>query len=95
MSAEPRNPEALFYLAELYLRLQQYRKAQETYLRVVQIQTGHKTALYNLGVLYYRFGDYDKAVIALRRALQSDPANADVANLLGLAEERVRLSDAL
>ena len=93
--AESQNPEALFYLAELYLRLLQYQKAQEMYLRVIRIQTGHKTALYNLGALYYRFGEYDKAVNALTRAQLSDPANVDVAKLLRLAEERLRLSDAL
>ena len=48
-------------------------------------QPGTKGLSHELGIAYYRKGDYVHAIESLKQALQSDPADNEATQLLGLS----------
>ena len=69
--------------AELYMREQQYAKAEAAYSRALQIAPDDPGLLYGRGLAYASGGQTDQAVDDLRRLLQIKPGDADASNALG------------
>ena len=64
-----------------------FRKAKPYLEKAMEVRSVAESAAYNLGVLHYLLGDYDKSIALLRRAAVSD-APAHVFNALAIAEAR-------
>jgi tetratricopeptide (TPR) repeat protein len=69
--------------AELYMREQQYAKAEAAYSRALQIAPDDPGLLYGRGLAYASGGQTDQAIDDLRRLLQIKPGDADASNALG------------
>ncbi|HEX7813927.1 tetratricopeptide repeat protein [Dyella sp.] len=82
--------------AELYMREQNYAKAEAAYTRALQIAADDPALLYGRGIAYASDGKVDQAVGDLRRLLQLKPNDADASNALGftLADANRDLSEA-
>ena len=63
------------------------RKAKPYLEKALEVRTVAESACFNLGVMQYLLGDYDKAIALLRRAAVSD-APPHVFNALAIAEAR-------
>jgi Tfp pilus assembly protein PilF len=59
-----------------YMRLGDYKNAEEVLLRTIQINPGYDKAYYNAGILYRKMGDNKKAKEYFKKALLANPANA-------------------
>lgn len=68
---------------------EQYQKASQVYVRMLQENGKSATLYFNLGDCYYRMGDMTKAVINFQRALQIEPGNSKIRHNLRLAESKV------
>lgn len=51
---------------------------------------GDAAVLYNLGIAYSELGQYDEAIIRLKRAVQLDPGHAHALFGIGNAHHRMR-----
>jgi tetratricopeptide (TPR) repeat protein len=69
--------------AELYMREQQYAKADAAYTRALQIAPDDPGLLYGRGLAYASGGKTDLAIGDLRRVLELKPGDADASNALG------------
>ncbi|MFC5741985.1 tetratricopeptide repeat protein [Dyella tabacisoli] len=69
--------------AELYMREQQYGKAEAVYSRALQVAPDDPELLYGRGLAYAEAGSVDQAVSDLRRLLQLKPDDMDASNALG------------
>ncbi len=58
------------------------------YKKGIALNPGSVELYNNLGVSYYREGDYSQAIAAYKKALRIDPASRRAANNLGLALEK-------
>jgi len=60
-------------LGNLYLILEKYAKALEAYRKVIFLSGNHNPHLwYGLGLLFYKFKQYERAETALRSILDLD-----------------------
>ena len=64
-----------------------FRKAKPYLEKALEVHSVAGAAAYNLGILHYLLGDYDKAITLLKRAAVTD-APAHVFNSLAIAEAR-------
>ena len=87
------NIDALILLAEAYLAKGDEDQALATLEQVVALNRDNPFAdidrrmnfvYYDLGELYYKRGEYDQAIEALKEALKVDRTDADARYLLGL-----------
>jgi tetratricopeptide (TPR) repeat protein len=69
-SFEPRNVDVLYSLGRCYYSQGKYHDAEDTYLRVLQINPDHLKAEENLGLTYDVENEPDKAEPALRKAVE-------------------------
>lgn len=69
--------------AELYMREQQYGKAEAVYSRALQVTPDDPELLYGRGLAYAEAGAVDQAVSDLRHLLQLKPDDMDASNALG------------
>ena len=75
LQVDPRNVEINYNLANLYLDLGEWEKAEEQYKILLQIKPDHIWGLNNLGELkrFYE-GNYDEAITYFTKALDIDPS---------------------
>jgi protein O-mannosyl-transferase len=73
--------ETLGMLARCHEETGNHAKSIEAYSAALSLFPNSVEIHYNLGVLYHRLGDLDKAVYYLRRALQLDPHGKLVPNI--------------
>jgi len=69
-------------------RLSQEGKHDEALAQLRELQSKHtdlKVIDHEFGVVYYKKGDYAQAIISLKKALESDPADREATQLLGLS----------
>jgi tetratricopeptide (TPR) repeat protein len=87
LKINPNHFSALFELAKSYADLQQFPQALKTYKRAhlvnpVLAQDAYVQVLYDYGEELNRQGEYEKAIEQLEEALDIEPDNSDVAELL-------------
>jgi len=81
----PNDADALYHLADLYDRNEQYAEAAETYRKVVALKPGMGYAYFKLGTAYDRINQPAEAVTAFNKAVSLMPRNAVAYNNLGVA----------
>lgn len=81
----PEDADALYHLADLYDRNEQYAEAIETYKRVVALKPGMGYAYFKMGTAYERVNKPAEAVEAFKKAVSLMPKNAVAYNNLGVA----------
>jgi predicted O-linked N-acetylglucosamine transferase (SPINDLY family) len=88
--------ETLKKEGDQFLKLGQFKEAEDCYLRVLQADPDYAFALINLGFVLQEQGRADEALAYLRRALQIAPDDADTHYLLAtLLRSRGRQDEAL
>ncbi len=68
----PDEPKVWNALGLAYMEVQEYQKAENAFLRGVQVNKTYTEAKLNLGILYYRQKDYEKALKTLREVIEDD-----------------------
>ncbi len=87
----PRSASLRSRLAKRYLLLQDYEHAAEEYLKFLKLEPRDALAAWNnLGVCYKEMKDFDKAVSALKKALELDPLLVSAYFNLGEVYGRLR-----
>ena len=72
-AGDPRNPEYLTHIANIYFDLGDYEKAAETYVRSLAIQPGNPNAETDLASCFQYLGRQDQALEILDRVLKNSP----------------------
>jgi Flp pilus assembly protein TadD len=85
----PGDAEALYHLADLYDRNEQYAEAVETYKKVVALKPDMGYAYFKMGTAYDRINQPAEAVAAFKKAVTLMPKNAVAYNNLGVALGRM------
>ncbi len=87
----PRSASLRSRLAKRYLLLQDYEHAAEEYLNFLKLEPRDASAAWsNLGLCYKEMQDFDKAVSALKKALELDPLLVSAYFNLGEVYGRLR-----
>src|SRR5579875_1679202 len=81
---------ALLLRAREHQRAGRLAEAERAYAQVLQVDPGHPEALASLGAIAFMAGRHDAAAEFFRRALQRDPANADLHYNLGEIYRKLR-----
>jgi Flp pilus assembly protein TadD len=81
----PNDADALYHLADLYDRNEQYAEAVETYKKVVALKPGMGYAYFKMGTAYDRINQPAEAVTVFEKAVSLMPRNAVAYNNLGVA----------
>lgn len=68
----PNEPKVWNALGLAYMEVQEYKKSENALLRALQVDKKYTEARLNLGILYYRQANYEKAISALREALEDE-----------------------
>jgi tetratricopeptide (TPR) repeat protein len=87
LKLNPNHFGALFELAKSYAELQQFPQALKTYKRAHQVnpvlaQDAYVQVLCDYGEELYKQGEFDAAIAQLEEAIELEPDNADVQDLL-------------
>jgi tetratricopeptide (TPR) repeat protein len=72
----PDNPEAIYWLANLYFDNQRHREAENLFKRLTTADQS-AVSFYHLGHFYQRLGRKEEAIAALSTALKKDPDFTD------------------
>jgi tetratricopeptide (TPR) repeat protein len=75
IETHPENPEAYFWRARTFIRLEQYDKAIVDLKTVVNLKPGYSPAYDNLGWLFMRRNDYDESLSNLNKSIELKPDN--------------------
>ncbi|MCU0574096.1 MAG: tetratricopeptide repeat protein [Syntrophobacteraceae bacterium] len=81
---KPFQSSALLVLADLSTQTRNWRKAADSYEKVIRSGVRDPDVLYNLAVTYQQGNDIDKAIQAMERYLQRNPS--DLRSWMQLAE---------
>ncbi len=85
LKENPNDVEALYHLADLYDRNEQYSEAIDTYKKVVALKPDMGYAYVKMGTAYDRINQPAEAVRVLKKAIEYMPRNAVAYNNLGVA----------
>jgi tetratricopeptide (TPR) repeat protein len=75
IETQPQNPEAYFWRARTFIRLEQYDKAIADLKTVVNLNPRYSPAYDNLGWLFMRRNDYDESLSNLNKSIELKPDN--------------------
>ncbi len=85
LDENPNDAEALYHLADIYDRNNQYPEAIETYKKVIKLKPDMGYAYLKMGTAYDRMNKPDEAIDNLKKAAKYMPNYAVVYNNLGVA----------
>ncbi len=85
LAKNPNDPDALYHLADLYDRNNQYPEAIETYQKVVKLKPDMGYAYFKMGTAYDRLNQPEKAVSILKEAAKHMPNYPVIFNNMGVA----------
>ena len=71
-------------LGYIYNKIDNVQESLQHYHRAYQLNCNGKTALYNLGLIYFRMGDYSRAYDFFEKSYQFMENNTDINNKLGV-----------
>ena len=71
MVADPRQTEALYGLGLVHKRLQKLSRAEEYYLKALELEPVHQDTILDLGHLYYTQKNFTEVIKVLKRLPQS------------------------
>ena len=96
LKLRPSDGEALRQVAEIYRRSAKLREADEIFAWLAERRPEQWIYPYRLGTVRIELGQLDRAMAALRRAIELAPQQGDPYLALGLAQVRTgRLADAI
>lgn len=97
-TSEAKDPSArrvlattLTYLGSSALKHESLPLAEQLFRSAIEVRPGHVVALVNMGVMYSRTGELERAAIVSEQALQSDPNRLQA--LLNAARYRLALGE--
>ncbi len=68
----PDEPKIWNALGSTYMAVEEFRKAEEAFLKAVQVDPGFSEARMNLGILYFKMKDYKRAIENLKMAIADE-----------------------
>ncbi|MDE2667809.1 MAG: tetratricopeptide repeat protein [Acidobacteriota bacterium] len=93
LELDPRNKEALEYLAASYLSRKRYQEALNQYRKLSEVDPDNATTHNNIAGLLHHLGRSEAAVRSFKRALSLDPTHEEAR--IGLEEARKTLQQAV
>lgn len=88
LAGDPDNPRILALLGLTYFRGQQLAEARPIYEQLVELAPTDASHRLNLGLVYLKANEHDKAITALEASRALDPSQGRAVNYLGLAYAR-------
>lgn len=88
LAAEPENQRVLALLGLTYFRGGQFSDAQSIYEKLVELAATDPSHRLNLGLVYLKVNEHEKAITALEASRALDPSHGRAVNYLGLAYAR-------
>ncbi|XP_048247495.1 protein O-mannosyl-transferase TMTC4-like [Haliotis rufescens] len=89
LKALPRDTDLIFRLANIYILAEKYKESEDLFLAGIQIDEHSARFHHNLGVLYYRWGKYEKAKKSVTQANLLSPDDATIRSNLQLINRKV------
>ncbi len=84
VSKDPKNLPALVELGNLYFDTNQPKEAIEAYSRYLAVKPDNADVRTDMGIMYRKLGQFDKALEEFRKAAQSDPKHINSRYNIGL-----------
>jgi cytochrome c-type biogenesis protein CcmH/NrfG len=81
---DPKNLPAWVELGNLYFDTDQPKEAIEAYSQYLAIKPDNPDVRTDMGIMYRKLGQFDKAIEEFRKAAQSDPKHANSRYNIGL-----------
>lgn len=81
---DPKNLPAWVELGNLYFDSDQPKEAIEAYSKYLAVKPGNPDVRTNMGIMYRRLGDFDRAIEEFRKAAQSDPKHINSRYNIGI-----------
>lgn len=75
LKGDPKNPEVLISVGNLYYDAQQYPRAIDYYGRALKVRPADANVLTDMGTAYWYTGNSDAAITAFNAALKAVPDN--------------------
>jgi serine/threonine protein kinase/outer membrane protein assembly factor BamD (BamD/ComL family) len=87
----PGNPDAHFNLGYIFLGRKEYASAAREFEEVIKLKPPYLSDAYvNLGIARYNAGHLQKALMALKKALQLNPKNGNVSAYIDAVKAKLR-----
>jgi len=85
------NPDAHFNLGYIFLARKEYASAAREFEEVIKLKPPYLSDAYvNLGIARYNAGHLDKALMALKKALQLNPKNGKISSYIDAIKAQLR-----
>ena len=84
LQKDPKNLPAWVELGNLYFDTDQPKEAIEAYSRYLAIKPDNPDVRTDMGIMYRKLGQFDKAIEEFRKAAQSDPKHVNSRYNIGL-----------
>ncbi|XP_067669526.1 protein O-mannosyl-transferase TMTC4-like [Haliotis asinina] len=84
LKALPRDMDLIFRLANIYIMVDEFQESEDLFLAGLQMDPHSAKFHHNLGVLYYRWGRYEKAQKSVAQARQLAPHDSTISSNLQL-----------
>jgi len=81
---DPKNLPAWVELGNIYFDTDQPKEAIEAYSQYLAIKPDNPDVRTDMGIMYRKLGQFDKAIEEFRKAAQSDPKHANSRYNIGL-----------
>lgn len=81
---DPKNLPAWVELGNLYFDSDQPKEAIEAYSKYLAVKPGNPDVRTDMGIMYRRLGDFDRAIEEFRKAAQSDPKHINSRYNIGI-----------
>ena len=94
LKKDPKNVEALSGLGNLYVAMNDYNKALESFHKATEIDPKKARGWYELGMCQSRVKDWSPALASLQKAVDLDPENRQVVHAYGYCLARAGKYDA-
>lgn len=88
LAQDPENARILALLGLTYFRGQQFNEARPIYEQLVERAPTDASHRLNLGLVYLKVNEHEKAIVALEASRALDPSQGRAVNYLGLAYAR-------
>jgi tetratricopeptide (TPR) repeat protein len=86
LNSNPRDPETLVSIGNLYYDVQQYSVAVDYYNRALQLRPSDASVRTDMATAYWYLGNADEAISQFNKALAAAPTNPNTLFNLGLVK---------